>query len=242
MKRLLTLFYLLSPIWIFPLVGLLFNFKPIDTISLIVISELIIFIFLFIAHRVKAQFKFLRKGTHLTGVIVIITLLHLNVARELILFVAFLLFLLALPLHFYPEKFHYILRDLVNRTEKKLEKRSLRCVVHFLIAVLFLLLFLPSKFIILGLIVTLIGDPLSYFIGKHLGKRKLFRDKTLEGSLAFFLGSLFTLFIYTQNLYFASILSFTGAITELLTGKWVDDNASVPLVVSFLAYLISSAY
>ncbi|MGK0367072.1 MAG: dolichol kinase, partial [Thermoproteota archaeon] len=95
---------------------------------------------------------------------------------------------------------------------------------------------------IISILILIFADPFASLFGVLFGKRKLFKDKSLEGSLGCLVISVLTTYIYS---IFNSIeLSLTqllfiglfGALSELFT--IIDDNLSIPIIsgalISFL--------
>jgi dolichol kinase len=98
----------------------------------------------------------------------------------------------------------------------------------------------PRQAVEAGCIVLAFGDPLASNVGRRFGRVKIFRDKSLVGTLTFVVGAFvavlgFQLAIYAQpistSLAIASISAGAGAIAEAFTVK-VDDNLTVPFAVS----------
>ena len=85
--------------------------------------------------------------------------------------------------------------------------------------------------------VLALADSLSTLVGYYFGKYKLpiNKKKTWEGSITFFLISLFILMFFTNPLI-ASILAFITAFVEAL--PYADDNLSIPLALGILMTLI----
>jgi dolichol kinase len=87
------------------------------------------------------------------------------------------------------------------------------------------------------LLILTLSDPIASLVGFYLGKKKIFRGKTLEGGVAFFLMSLLVVLLLKGSLTFqyfglTALLSFI----ELLTKR---DNFWIPLVGGlYLKYLV----
>jgi len=102
----------------------------------------------------------------------------------------------------------------------------------------FLILFFFDKYIcVASILIMSYSDTAAAIIGKKYGKTKIF-NKTLEGSLAFFLTSLIIiLIIYPEinlTLGFIAILAAT-LIESLPIG--LDDNLTVPLIIAIILSL-----
>lgn len=233
--RILLPIYLSAPVWISAIIGTLFTFKLIDTIMLAIVSESVVVFSLFLSY--KLPFELFRKLIHISGIMLILYALYLGVSTSILLSIIGMIFFLSVPVYLVPNKFPNLIRKLALKSVRY-QENSIRCVTHFLFAVLLMLLFIPYNFIILGLIISLFGDPIAFIVGHHHGRIKIVRDKTLEGSVAFFALVYTVLLLLTQDMYIALLGASSGSVIEHITGKYIDDNASVPIVTSFLLMII----
>jgi len=97
----------------------------------------------------------------------------------------------------------------------------------------FTMLLFPDKNIVLASLFYLaLGDASAALVGKRMGKRKIFWDKTLEGSLAcFFVCFLIGLFFFKLPLALVGALA--AAIIELF--PWaLNDNFWMPIISAFV--------
>ncbi len=106
------------------------------------------------------------------------------------------------------------------------------------------LLFMMASFIIGAIILTpqlffamfwliSISDSMATIFGKKYGKHKLYKNKTLEGSLAFLVSALPLLFFYGfEIIYFIGIAVVVELIEEL------EDNISISISMAILARLL----
>lgn len=93
------------------------------------------------------------------------------------------------------------------------------------------------------------GDPAASFAGRRWGGRSLRDDRTLEGTVAFFVAGAFAGCVALQLTLDAAPLVWTwgiasaaaiaGAVAEL-TSRDVDDNFSVPVISAVAALLVIS--
>lgn len=98
--------------------------------------------------------------------------------------------------------------------------------------------------------VTVLGlaDPAAAFFGRRYGRIRLMHGRSLEGSTAFvivgFLSALAVLGIFYPDFGFgrmvaaAAAAGVIGAIAELVSGKGLDDNLSVPLAAGLATWLV----
>jgi dolichol kinase len=106
---------------------------------------------------------------------------------------------------------------------------------------------LPKHAIELGTLVLAFGDPAASLAGKRWGRRKLVADKSLAGTLAFFVVSavLCAAFVWwrvpvasvSQGAWLALAVAAAGALTELGSTR-INDNVSIPLVAGLAAALL----
>ncbi|MEO0294992.1 MAG: phosphatidate cytidylyltransferase, partial [candidate division WOR-3 bacterium] len=107
------------------------------------------------------------------------------------------------------------------------------CISAFLLA-----LFFPKKVAIISLLFLSISDNLASIVGKLFGKTKLFKNKTLEGFLAFLIVSfIITLFFQELSIKKKIIISLFASFVELFSGT-IDDNFTVPLLTAILLYYV----
>ncbi len=106
--------------------------------------------------------------------------------------------------------------------------------------------FMPKEAIQVGAIVLALGDPAASLAGKRWGRIKLWRQKSLTGSLAFtataalatfgFLTA-FTSLAPPTVLAISGASAVVGAVTELFSHR-VDDNFTIPLAAGLTAMLL----
>lgn len=100
-----------------------------------------------------------------------------------------------------------------------------------------------------AVIVLGLADPAAALIGKRFGRIKLRGGRSLEGSAAFFVvgllaaAAVIALFFPgyggAEILAFAAAASLLGALAEVLSGPWLDDNFSVPLASALGIILVA---
>ncbi len=96
-------------------------------------------------------------------------------------------------------------------------------------ALLTILIFNESTFIT-AYFILMISDTLAAIIGLLFGKHELVGNKTLEGTLAFFISSLAIVLIFETSIYVAFIACIFTTIVELFAKKLkIDDNLLIPL-------------
>ncbi len=90
----------------------------------------------------------------------------------------------------------------------------------------------------IALTVMLVSDTAAALFGKAYGSRKLYKNKTLEGTVAFFVSALVVNMVYSPVFPFtvASVIAcFLATLAEVFEDKLdIDDNFSIPLVVGMM--------
>ena len=130
------------------------------------------------------------------------------------------------------------------RAEEQLKESA---AIPYLMALLLTIISFP-KSIALVAIFTLAADPLSAVIGIRFGKRRLVKEKSIEGSLAFFTAA----FIVTFSILFSlpgnqlwSVLAVTFLSSTFITAFEMipiklDDNLTIPLMKAIILWIITS--
>ncbi|RLG13059.1 hypothetical protein DRN69_06205 [Candidatus Pacearchaeota archaeon] len=116
-----------------------------------------------------------------------------------------------------------------------------------LIYVFFITLDVPFAFVG-GIMVLSLGDGMGELVGRSFGKSKIIRNytKTIEGSLAVFLGSLtaltITYYIYQisiiENFIVIFLLAIFATVLEFIC-KNLFDNLCIPLLISISIYALN---
>lgn len=89
-----------------------------------------------------------------------------------------------------------------------------------------------------ALLMTVFGDLVAALVGIRFGKIRIYKNKTLEGSLAGLIANLIVGIALLPNApVLAVIMAITATITELWTGK-LDDNLTVPIAAGFIGQML----
>lgn len=110
------------------------------------------------------------------------------------------------------------------------------------------LLFSPRA-ITLSVLCLAVGDPAAGYVGRRWGRVRLIGRRTLEGSLAFTLSATLSALALLSvahpevrgPLWVAAAAGGAAALAELLSGRWLDDNLTVPLAAAAAATLALGA-
>lgn len=107
--------------------------------------------------------------------------------------------------------------------------------LYVLLAAIACTIFFSKPIAVIALTVMLISDTTAALVGKAFGTRKLYKNKSLEGTCAFFLSALVINMLYEPIFHFtyAGVLAcMMATLAEMFEDKIeLDDNLSIPLVV-----------
>jgi dolichol kinase len=117
----------------------------------------------------------------------------------------------------------------------------------YLLALLVIVAAFPKLPVLAAVLVLGFGDPVASLVGKRWGRKKLFRDKSYAGTLAFFtagiiaVGAMLSYFAPELGILrivgVAAAISAVGAVTELLSSR-IDDNFSIPIACALIGTLL----
>jgi len=137
---------------------------------------------------------------------------------------------------------------LMREHEIDSRKKNLNGASYVFIAATITIWIFPKIIFITAFTMLIICDIAAALIGRRYGKHK-FLAKSLEGTLAFFIFSIFVVFLTpkAEGLwfeYFIGIIGgFVGAIFENISYGWADDNLTIPISIGLtmwaLYYFIS---
>lgn len=199
--------------------------------------------------------EILRKGIHLCSLS--IPIVGSMLSKETMLYImvpitvfTVLLDLLSKKIEFFRKILHWAVGNMLrpHETTKELMLNGASWV--FLSALMCIAIF-PKIIFVSAFSILIISDISAALYGRKFGKRK-FLDKSLEGSLAFFITALIVIFTIGQlssaplSFYvFGSLGGLFAAIVEAASKRLrLDDNLSIPLAVGLIMLIgsfISSA-
>lgn len=106
---------------------------------------------------------------------------------------------------------------------------------------------LPQSAIQIGALVLALGDPVASLVGRRYGRVKLFGEKSVAGTLAFFVVATLAVAVFAslalpglglgRTMGLAVIVAAAGALAELLSYR-LDDNFTVPMAAGLAALLL----
>ena len=120
----------------------------------------------------------------------------------------------------------------------------------YAIAVLLTILTVPKPAALVAIYTLAIADPMAAIVGITYGKRRIARNRSLEGSLAFFTA---TFLIAATVLGWGTdggavavlgagmTIAIAAAVCEVLPLR-IDDNMTIPLFVGFATWIVSALF
>lgn len=120
----------------------------------------------------------------------------------------------------------------------KLERKDVfpgKGTIFFFISTLFCLAFFGSLITVIGIVMLSVLDSITTVVGQNFGKRKIWSEKTLEGTTCG-IGAAFIIMLFFTGPINAIILSAAAGITELVSP--IDDNLTIPLVTCVLVFFL----
>ncbi len=96
-------------------------------------------------------------------------------------------------------------------------------------------LFFGKEAALVSVVVLAVGDAFAGFVGINYGKRKI-GNKSLEGSIAFFLSSLLAL-LFFLGFWKSFLIALVSSLVEVLPIR-LDDNFTIPLTAGFVYWML----
>jgi len=180
-----------------------------------------------------------RKIVHLTTLVIPIGYIFTSEEIVLIFLIPLFLGLLLVDLlrHYHSGLASLFRKYFFGRVLREEEKPTLMGSTYFIFSSLLTILLFPKSIAIACLLILTISDTCAALVGKGIGKISIF-EKTLEGSIAFFLSSLLIVWVYPNLERFSGSLAALGAtLVEIIPIK-LDDNLTIPLVTGVIMFFL----
>lgn len=194
--------------------------------------------------------RYYRKYLHIVATspfILLILFIDTYIPRTFFIIVSLFLILVSILFDFVRLKIinkDSLLLKIINKVLKEKEITSFNASIYLPFALLILVIFFSRPVVIISSLLAAYADPVAALVGLKFGKYKNQYGKTIIGSIAFFLTSLFFIFIVSYilpiNLNFIDIL-ITGMLVTLAERyiRILDDNFIIPLTTALiLQYLV----
>ena len=131
------------------------------------------------------------------------------------------------------EMYNYLFNSITRETES----HSLTGASYVLLSYSLIIFFFSKEIAIPALLVMSISDSIAALIGRPYGFIRI-KDKTLEGSIGFFLSSVIIILLFKLNLVAGILSCLISTITELSASKKINDNLLIPISFSVSYILI----
>lgn len=128
---------------------------------------------------------------------------------------------------------------------KKGEEKRFSSMTLFLVASFLVILIFSKPIAIAVLIFLIFGDVFAKFFGSEYGRIKIFGEKTLEGSLAFFTVSLLAAYLMSPYLDLSPSILIAGVIAATIAEALplgVNDNFSIALFSAAVMFLVQKYF
>ena len=181
----------------------------------------------------------LRKLIHLSSSFFSFMLLYLGKEICLPIFLSItIIFLLADYMRIKNFKFKKIYNIFFKIVTRPAEERHLTGAAHVFLSILIITILFDVKIACASLLIMSFADPAGALLGRYFGKFKIL-DKSLEGSISFFIVSVLVLLSFNFSIDKILYVSLACTVVELLSNKIkIDDNFSVPLLAAILLTII----
>lgn len=129
-----------------------------------------------------------------------------------------------------------------DKLYRKSEDTKLSGASYMLISAVISLIIFPADIFFISFTVLIVCDSLAAIIGTIWGSHKILGNKSMEGSVAFFISALILSVGFSWHFQYAVssalLASFVATVGELFTNKLgVDDNLIIPIIFG-LSFLI----
>ncbi len=196
---------------------------------------------------IQYRSEIFRKLFHLSSLW--IPILYLYVTNKMMLTILLSLTTIALLIEF-SRNISSELNDLINNSIGNImriqERKSLSGATYLLISASLSVALFSKEVAILALSILMISDSCAALVGRRFGKIHIF-DKTLEGSVSFFISGVVVYYFlmivcdFALPLNISLLAIFSATITELFVKKLfsLDDNFTIPLSIGLVFMLMS---
>lgn len=139
-----------------------------------------------------------------------------------------------------------IVGPLLRPHERRQDRMLLNGASYVLIGACITIAIFPKLIAVTALAILIVSDISAALIGRRYGRHRLF-DKTLEGTLAFFVAALIVIGVIGSlyqlaAVYYivAAIAAAVGAIVENISIRLkMDDNISIPLSIGIVMWAVA---
>jgi len=190
--------------------------------------------------------NYTRSFFHVISAVAALVLLRLVPHREWLIGISAVLALMAWTAEttrrIHPPANVYMMR-FFSRIAHPEETHKVNSSTWYLTALVGLAIFAPLRSAELGVVVLGLADPAAGFIGRRIGRTKIRKNRSLEGTLGFvafgWIAAMLVLLAFhplalPQMVAIAAVASVAGAIVEVATIR-LDDNFTIPVTVAIVS-------
>lgn len=188
----------------------------------------------------RSDMHWRRKIWHMTTVFGLY-LLQSNIPYDVTLGFLTLAWLTFVPLDFLRQRstqLNQALLKLFKAIVRRNEIHRLAGTTYLLTGVIIIHVIFDPQVVSLSLLFLAFADPIASYFGIRFGKRKISKDKSLEGSLAAFVVCVLCCWFSMQSIFpsksdlivFSILGGVIGALAELVVFKDLDDNLTLPIL------------
>ncbi len=117
------------------------------------------------------------------------------------------------------------------------EEKFITGATFLYISSLFVIIVFPKNIAVISLLFLTFGDSSACLVGSLIGRIKTIGNKTLEGSIAFFVFAIIATFWVPGIPFYIKIIgALSATFTEVFAIKKIEDNLTIPIVSGFVMY------
>lgn len=145
------------------------------------------------------------------------------------------------------EKLEAGFKNLVNKFERETTKMPFIGAFWFYFSCGLVLLLFPLNIAIVSCAILAVADSVSTLVGINFGKHRIIGNKSIEGSLSFFISAFFVAFLFI-NIWVAFFAAGIATLAEILPDvkplrklkekEILDDNFTVPMITGLFLFVI----
>ncbi len=140
-------------------------------------------------------------------------------------------------MRFKSRNFKQIFNKIFGGMLKKNEEKKITGATWIIISSFLCIVFFKKEIAIICLLFMSVSDTIASCAGYFFGKHKIF-NKTIEGSICFFIISFFITMFFNLNFYLKIFASFLGTLIEIIPLP-MDDNLLIPLVTGGMLEILT---
>ena len=132
--------------------------------------------------------------------------------------------------------------------EHETAKKTLNGATYMVLSATICILIFPKLIVITSFAILIISDGAAALVGQRFGKHRIHvgrpTNKSVEGSIAFFLSSIFVVLVTPKvanvaaEYFIGTAAAFVGMLAEVLSSDILDDNLAVPLSIGATMWLL----